>query len=211
MRHIRLIISALASVGLVSAVVLALVLGTNDGTETPGARAAQASFPPFDMTYEAADQRGVTTYRLTWQSPAEWTQVAVDSSDPARDGTSKAVRGGLQLFGSQAGTVTAPTSGDTYPAQWLLGPPSWVLGRHAEAIETRPTADTIQLEVHGARDCEEVTRAGAAPPGCAQGARNVPDRTVYVFDRNSGIPIEYRYEVDGLLMTSAKALELIVH
>jgi len=77
--------------------------------------------------------------------------------------------------------------------------------------ETRPTADTTRLEVHGVRECDEVSRAGATPPGCAQGARNVPDRTVYVFERDSGIPIEYRYEVGGLLMASAKATELTVH
>lgn len=211
MRHLKLILVALTSVGVLSAAVLMVVLRTDGATETRTAHAAPASFPPFDMTYQVTDPRGVTVFRLTWRSSAEWTQVTADSSDPARGGSSKAVHGGLQSFSSPAGTVTAPTSGDTYPAQWLLGPPSWIRGRYADVTETQPTADTTQLEVHGARQCEEIVRAGTTPSGCARGARDVPDRTVYVFDRDSGIPVEYRYEVDGLLIASAKATELTVH
>ena len=158
----------------------------------------QVDMPPFQMVRTVSDASGTGDFLLIWEGQDAWKEALIandlevpkdfpESDDVFRDiGRFYEVRDG-QIRYSEFGHVTILDAGANIqvPGIWFADL-DWLMGRYRDANVTE-TSDEVILEV-----------------------TNQLSTSVWVLDRATGIPLEYREIVDGQVVVDSRATSVVL-
>lgn len=177
-----------------SIVLLALLymVGPGWATETREVN-DQVDMPPFQMVRTVSDASGTGEFLLIWEAQDAWKEALLgndlevpkdfpESDEVFRDvGRFYEVRDGKIRY-SEFGNVTVLDAGPNIqvPGIWFADL-DWLMGRYRDA-KVSETTDEVFVEVS-----------------------NELGTSLWVLDRETGIPLEYREIVDGQVVVDSRA------
>jgi hypothetical protein len=190
----RLLVSlALAAALTVALVGIVVVKGSGSAGTEASLASASSNFPPFVMISELIiEGRVVNTLHLDYQAIDSWKETVLASKDDSRVGLSQETQDGKYtvVVHGQARESDEPNDGSIHiPGPWF-GSQDWVIGRGK--------GDGVTYTV------------GSADGNPTVQLTNILGTDEYVFDKATGIPLEYRTIVDGKTVTERRAISLVL-
>jgi hypothetical protein len=177
----------------VGTVVAGLVLLRDSSADRYDAR-MRLELPAFDMVHQVARPFGTLTFRLSYEGRNRWKEVLIGAT-AAGDvdlGRCQEVRAGQVIHYTSGHTVISNASRDGTQIPWRwFSTPERIIGR----VQAR-TGASLEVEETSTQTIMVVSR---------------PDTVErYVFDRQTGILLDYRETYQGAVVIEQTATSLVV-